>query len=79
MSHFGDMNTAKTDTWAGFKALADDAGAGTLFYCEHGTHYSMVVPLGEICFLYALTKTDPASADQTDFENNYKGGATLVD
>lgn len=58
-------------TWTKIKDCHVNHG-NRLHWTDLGTEYKVVVGHGAFTYICTITKTDPRSADQIDFEDNYK-------
>ena len=58
-------------TWAKAKSCYTNCGS-VLHWSDLGTEYCIVVGHGPFTYKVTITKEDPRSADQADFEDNYK-------
>lgn len=60
-------------TWYDFKAIVDAFGVGAnIKELDETNHYDLFVETNTTMFSCRMQKASPASADQTDYEANYK-------
>jgi len=80
-SHFSSISNVIVGSWANFKIIAAQAGAGKMIYCEDVTYYSVVVHSVGLDFIHIIQRTDPVidPSDEKDFDDNHKANALNVD
>lgn len=64
--------------WSEFKAFVDDGGL-PLQYVEFSDRYVMRAERGPFMFGCQINKSDPASADQAEFEADYRSDGNRPD
>ena len=61
--------------WTNFKSICITTKDLAVQYTETGKYYNIFTSENGDSYSCIINKTDPASSDQEDFENNYKTGA----
>ena len=77
VSHFGQLPVSVLTNYLKFELIAQDAGAGKVFYCDHPDYHTLIVNHSGVNFQYTLQKSD--TANLALFTANLLPGALQVD